>query len=123
MEPEASSYRTTMSAGDADAVMRVESYIEEVLKPDFVIINKRRCAVEETIAAFDKLEEEAARYMHIAAENDGEGRTVSTMVDVGYEVYTQAEIDVEVRPPRGLHSRSRTLSSHMSIFSWLQLLP
>ena len=81
-----------------DAIlMRMQRYVEGVLQPELEAMNKRRCKEEKMVLALDKIEEEAARFMRIAAENDGEGRTVSTLVDVGCEVYTQAEIDVDVR--------------------------
>lgn len=60
-------------------------------------MEEQRAREEAIIAAMEKLEEEAVRFSRIAAEDGGEGRTVNTMVDVGCEVYSRAEIDVEVR--------------------------
>lgn len=80
----------------AGAVLRYESFLNDVLKRDLALVQARREREEEALEAYEKLKGEAARFEAMAK---GEGKLVRTLVDVGCEVYAQAELDIEVRWP------------------------
>ena len=88
---------STSSSEARDAVLRYEAFLNDVLKRDLALVQARREREEEALEAYAKLKGEAARFEAIAR---GGGRVVRSLVDVGCEVYAQAEVDVAVRARR-----------------------